>query len=53
MKKRIQKSLKLNRETLTSLNWSDLREPLGMGTTLCTDTTNWTCAWIRTQCVGY
>ena len=34
MKKKIQKPLKLNRETLTSLCHSDLREPVGMATGL-------------------
>src|SRR4051812_8391876 len=29
MKKKIQKPLRLNRETLTSLNHGDLREPVG------------------------
>ncbi len=63
MKKKIQKPLKLNRETLTSLDHGDLREPVGMAlsripngcTTGCTttDATAWTCAVIHTQCVGW
>ena len=59
MKKQIQKPLKLNRETLTSLNRRDLREPVGMAPTqLCPSAngcpdTNWTCAWVNGQCVGY
>ena len=62
MKKKIQKPLKLNRETLTSLDHGDLRAPVGMAslpvngcTAGCTTTnaTAWTCAVIRTQCVGY
>ena len=55
MKKQIKKALKLNRETLTSLNQRDLQEPAGMApTALCgTDNTAWTCAWVRGNCVGY
>jgi hypothetical protein len=61
MKKKIQKPLKLNRETLTSLCHNDLRKPAGMVTGLpngcntvrCTVATAWTCAVINTQCVGY
>ncbi len=57
MKKQIQKPLKLNRETLTSLNLRDLREPVGMAPTDLCDTnsnnTAWTCAWVRTNCVGW
>jgi hypothetical protein len=62
MKKKIQKPLKLNRETLTSLCHSDLREPVGMAVTRlpngcntvgCPVATAWTCAVINTQCVGY
>jgi hypothetical protein len=61
MKKKILKPLKLNRETLTSLNHGDLREPVGMAPSNlpngCTTTTNpvtaWTCAVVHTQCVGY
>lgn len=63
MKKKIQKPLKLNRETLTSLCHSDLREPVGMaltdrpnlcnGTGGCTVATAATCGVINTQCVGW
>jgi hypothetical protein len=63
MKKKIQKPLKLNRETLTSLCYSDLRKPVGMALTdrpnLCNGTggcpveTAWTCAVVHGQCVGY
>jgi hypothetical protein len=62
MKKKIQKPLKLNRETLTSLDHGDLREPVGMAvsrlpngcnTGVCPVETQWTCAVINTQCVGY
>lgn len=57
MKKQMKKALKLNRETLTSLDRRDLREPVGMAPTdLCgtdTDNTAWTCAWVRGNCVGW
>jgi hypothetical protein len=57
MKKQIQKALKLNRETLTSLNRSDLQKPVGMAPTdQCdpqSDNTAWTCAWVRGNCVGW
>ena len=58
MKKKIQKPLKLNRETLNSLGHGDLREPVGMAVSrlpngCTTDVTQWTCAVINTQCVGY
>jgi hypothetical protein len=61
MKKKIQKPLKLNRETLASLNHDDLREPVGMASQLpngcntfrCPVATQFTCAVINTQCVGY
>ena len=61
MKKKIQKPLKLNRETLTSLDYGDLRKPVGMVSRLpngctagCTTTaTAWTCAVVNTECVGY
>ncbi len=57
MKKKIQKPLKLNRETLTSLNHGDLREPVGAVSRLpngCTTVaTQWTCAVINTECVGW
>jgi hypothetical protein len=61
MKKKIQKPLKLSRETLTSLDHGDLREPVGMASqipvacsTACTtDATAVTCAVVHTQCVGY
>jgi hypothetical protein len=61
MKKKIQKTLKLNRETLTSLDHGDLRQPVGAATqfpavcsgTCTTDATAWTCAVVHTQCVGY
>jgi hypothetical protein len=59
MKKKIHKSLKLNRETLTSLNHGDLREPVGAvsqfpnGCTTTTAATAATCAVVRTQCVGW
>ena len=57
MKKKIQKPLQLNRETLTSLDHGDLREPVGAVSQFpngcTTGATAWTCAVIRTQCVGY
>lgn len=57
MKKQIKKALKLNRETLASLNQRDLQEPVGMApTNLCgtnTNNTAWTCAWVHGNCVGY
>jgi hypothetical protein len=62
MKKKIQKPLKLNRETLTSLDHRSLREPVGAAsllpngcaTTGCTtDATASTCAWKNTNCVGW
>jgi hypothetical protein len=58
MKKKIQKPLKLNRETLTSLCHSDLREPVGMAVTqfpnVCqTVATAATCGVRNTQCVGW
>jgi hypothetical protein len=62
MKKKIQKSLKLNRETLASLDHSSLREAMGAlsqlpnCTALCSGApcaTAATCAVVRTQCVGY
>jgi hypothetical protein len=61
MKKKIQKPLKLNRETLTSLCHSDLREPVGMALTqnpaVCqttqTQATAATCGVVHTQCVGW
>ena len=62
MKKKIQKPLKLNRETLTSLCHSDLREPVGMVATRlpngcntigCPVATAATCGVINTQCVGW
>jgi len=63
MKKKIQKPLKLNRETLTSLNHRDLREPVGAVsqipnacTSVCsTDAcaTASTCGVVNTQCVGW
>jgi hypothetical protein len=57
MKKKIQKSLKLNRETLTSLNHGNLREAVGAVTAACgTTTTNQTastCAYRNTNCVGW
>jgi hypothetical protein len=55
MKKQLKKALKLNRETLTSLDRRDLREPVGMAPTdFCgTNDTAATCAWIRTNCVGW
>ncbi len=58
MKKKIQKSLKLNRETLVSLCHGDLREAVGALTQLATGCqpnppTAWTCAVVHTQCVGY
>jgi hypothetical protein len=61
MKKKIQKPLKLTRETLTSLDHSDLREPVGMLSQFpngcsngCTTTaTAWTCGVINTECVGW
>jgi hypothetical protein len=60
MKKKIHKPLKLNRETLTSLDHGDLREPVGMaltqfpnGCTRTTDATAVTCAVINTLCVGW
>jgi hypothetical protein len=61
MKKKIQKPLKLNRETLTSLSHSDLREPVGaltqlagcQQTTTATTATAATCAVRNTQCVGW
>jgi hypothetical protein len=59
MKKKIHKPLKLNRETLTSLNHGDLREPVGAVTRLngCTQTTTAatasTCAVVNTNCVGW
>jgi hypothetical protein len=60
--KKIHKPLKLNRETLTSLDHGDLREPVGAlsqqlpngcATTTATAATAWTCAVVHTQCVGY
>jgi len=59
MKKKIQKPLKLNRETLISLDHGNLRElvgavsqiPNGCATTGCE--TAWTCAWKNTQCIGW
>ncbi len=61
MKKKIQKPLKLNRETLTALCHSDLREAAGMATGLpkacntvvCTVATAATCGVVNTQCVGW
>jgi hypothetical protein len=62
MKKKIQKPLKLNRETLTALCHSDLREPVGAAVTglpngcntlRCTVATAATCGVINTQCVGW
>jgi hypothetical protein len=61
MKKKIQKPLKLNRETLTSLCHSDLREPVGMALTqfpngcqtVQTVATAATCGVRNTQCVGW
>lgn len=55
--KKIQKSLKLNRETLTALDYRNLREPVGAATLACTTTTTnqtaSTCAYRNTQCVGW
>ena len=61
MKKKFQKPLKLNRETLTSLSHDDLREPVGMltqfpgcqTTTTATAATAVTCAVKNTQCIGW
>jgi hypothetical protein len=57
MKKKIQKPLKLNRETLTSLSHSDLREPVGAVTQFPNCTTGCataaTCGVRNTQCVGW
>ena len=55
MKKKIQKPLKLNRETLTSLNHGNLREPVGAVSLGCTtaEQTASTCAWRNTNCVGW
>jgi hypothetical protein len=61
MKKKIQKSLKLNRETLASLDHSSLREAMGAlsqlpCTALCSGAacaTAATCGVRNTQCVGW
>jgi hypothetical protein len=59
MKKKVLKPLKLNRETLTSLNHGDLREPVGgfvpthLPNGCNTDVTASTCAWVNTNCVGW
>jgi hypothetical protein len=57
MKKlKFQKSLKLTRETLASLDHGSLREPVGAAVTLaCTTDCNSasTCGYRNTQCVGW
>ena len=54
MKKQMKKALKLSRETLASLNRRDLQEPVGMAPTdFCGTNTAATCAWVRTNCVGW
>jgi hypothetical protein len=63
MKKKILKPLKLNRETLASLDHGDLLKPVGMApsqlpngcttTTTTRDVTASTCGWVNTNCVGW
>jgi hypothetical protein len=62
MKKKIQKPLKLSRETLISLGYDDLRKPMGALSQLpnCTSgcsgaacATASTCGVVNTQCVGW
>jgi hypothetical protein len=58
MKKRIKKPLKLNRETLTSLDGNDLVEPAGMAATqlhnqcITLVATHCSCVVINTRCVN-